>query len=558
MLQNLHVKNLALIQELDINFDSGLNILTGETGTGKSIILGSIGLALGGKYTKDMLREGADYGLVELSFSLDEPACLRKLESMDIFPENGEILLSRKLMEGRSVSRINGETVSISVLKDVASALLDIYGQHEYQTLLHRKNHLAILDAYGGEELFHLKEAVRKTYGAYQKLERELAESSMDEQSRRKELDFLEYEIQEIEKAHLQAGEDDLLEETYRRMSDSRRLSESISEAYHYTAEGEGSCASEALSRAMRALQDVANYEEQGAELYRQLDEIDCLLNDFNRELSEYRESFSFSEEEFQETEQRLDQINRLKAKYGNTVAEILDYAKEQEVKRDQLQNYQEHIGELRDRLKKAEQALEKSSKQLSSMREKKKKGLVEEIRTSLQDLNFLDVHFEMELSRKEHYNADGMDEAEFMISTNPGERLKPLGMIASGGELSRVMLAVKAVMADKEDTPTLIFDEIDSGISGITAAKVAKQMNRIGRNRQVLCITHLPQIAAMADQHYRIEKNVSDTRTVTEIQRLDEDGSIRELARLLGGDKLTESILESARELKELAGNEK
>ena len=558
MLQNLHVKNLALIRELDIAFDKGLNILTGETGAGKSIILGSVGLALGGKYTKDMMREGADYGLVELTFCPEEPECIRKLKEMDILLEDGCVLLSRKLTDGRSVSRINGETVSMGTLKDVASILLDIHGQHEHQTLLHRKNHLAILDAYGGKEIAGLKEQVKTAYQGYRELYEKLENASMDEKSRQKEMDFLAFEIDEIEKADLRLGEDEELEEQYRRMSDSRKLTESIAEAYHYTGGGDGADASDALSRAIRALQDVADYEERGAELCGQLEEIDGLLNDFNRELSEYGKSFEFSEEEFRETEDRLNEINRLKSKYGNSVSEILAYGENQSERLAELQNYQEYMEQLETKIRQAEAELKSLSEKLSAVREKKKEELVKKIYTGLLELNFLDVRFDMELTKKEHYSANGVDEAEFMISTNPGEKLKPLGQVASGGELSRIMLAIKAVMADREDTPTLIFDEIDTGISGITAAKVAKQMHIIGKNRQVICITHLPQIAAMADHHYLIEKSVADARTVTEIKRLDQEGSVRELARLLGGDNITDRILESAREMKNLAKCEK
>lgn len=558
MLQNLHVKNLALIQEMEVDFFPGLNILTGETGAGKSIVLGSVGLALGGRYSADMLRNGADYGLVELTFHLEDEGLIQKLKEMDIFPEDGQIILSRKLMEGRSVSRINGETVSMGVLKDVASMLIDIHGQNEHQTLLHRKNHLAILDLYAGEKILPLKKKVKAAFECYQDLKRKLQESSMDEESRKKESALLEFEVREIEKAELKSGEDEILEEQYRRMSDSRKVTECISEAYQYSGGGNGINASDALSRAIRALQEISEYDEQGSSLYDQLVEVDSLLNDFNRELADYGKSFEFSDEEFQETEQRLNEINRLKAKYGSSVKDILEYYEKQNEKLSMMQDYEGYIAVLKEKLQEAEKNLEACSAELSEFRKKCAKKLAKSIKQGLVDLNFLDVKFDMQFLEKQVYSANGYDEAEFVISTNPGERMKPLNQVASGGELSRIMLAVKAVMADKEDTPTLIFDEIDAGISGITAAKVAKQMNLIGKNRQVICITHLPQIAAMADTHYLIEKSVQNERTRTKIEKLDEEGSVRELARILGGDKITDSILNSAREMKELVKSEK
>lgn len=558
MLQNLHVKNLALIREIEVDFGPGLNILTGETGAGKSIILGSVGLALGGRYTADMLRDEANFGLVELTFTVNDERLVKRLEEIDIFPEEGQVVLSRKLMEGRSVSRINGETVSMGLLKDAASILIDIYGQHEHQTLLNRKNHLAILDLYAGDAILPLKEQVKSAYNTYSVCEKKLKEASLDEESRRKEVSFLEFEIHEIEQAELQDGEDELLEETYRRMSDSRKLTEGIAEAYQCTSDGEGINASDALSRAIRALQDVSDYDEKGSELYHQLVEVDSLLNDFNRELAEYGKSFEFSDEEFQQTEQRLNELNRLKAKYGNSVDEILEYYEAECEKLNVLQNYDNYIEELELQQKEAKEKLDLYSQKLGKFRRERALDLRDRIRQGLLDLNFLDVQFDIRFLEKKSYTANGLEEAEFYISTNPGEKMRPLNQVASGGELSRIMLAIKAVLADKEDTPTLIFDEIDTGISGITAAKVAKQMDIIGKMRQVICITHLPQIAAMADVHYLIEKSVDGSLTQTRIQKLEEQDSVRELARILGGDKITENILSSAQEMKELAKSDK
>lgn len=551
MLENLHVKNLALIDEIEVDFQPGLNILTGETGAGKSILLGSVNLALGGRYSADMLRTGAKFGVVELTFSVENEGIERRLAELDIYPEDGRIVLSRKLMEGRSASKINGETVSMATLKDVASMLIDIHGQHEHQALIHKKNHLVFLDLYAGESVGKLKSRTAEAYREYRRCKRKLEESRMDERERQKELSLAEFEVQEIEEAKLENGEDEELEQHYRRMLDGKKITEGITEAYQYTSENGAGNASDYLSRAIRALQEAADCDEQGAALYEQLTEIDSLLNDFNRELSDYAKSFEFSEEEFYETETRLNELNRLKSKYGNTVSEILAYCEEKKQRLKELEDYENYMLDLQGQSEKVEKNYRKLSEKLSKERQKAASDFVEEIRKGLSDLNFLDVQFEMRFTELESFTAGGTDEAEFYLSTNPGEALRPMGLAASGGELSRIMLVIKSVLADREETPTLIFDEIDTGISGITAGKVAEKMHRIGISRQVICITHLAQIAAMADSHYLIRKSAKQNSTHTDITRLDEETSVQELARLLGGAKITDSIVESAREMK-------
>ncbi len=551
MLENLHVKNLALIDEIEVDFQPGLNILTGETGAGKSILLGSVNLALGGRFHADMLRTGAKFGLVELTFTIDSPSLEEQLTAMDIFPEDGRIVLSRKLMPGRSVSKINGETVSMAALKDVASMLIDIHGQHEHQSLLHKKNHLAFLDLYAKDQVEKLKKDTAKAFRTYHGCRKKLDESGMDERERQKEISLAEFEVNEIEEAGLFEGEDEEVEALYRRMSAGKKVAQRIAEAYHYTSEDESGNASELLSRAIHALSDVESVDEQGAGLYGQLIEIDSLLNDFNRELSEYAKSLDFSEEEFYGTENRLNELNHLKTKYGNSAAQVLEYCEERKQRLKELEDYEQYMQELEEQLKASRQDYEKHALALRKARKKAAVSFVKEIKKGLSDMNFLDVRFEMRFLELPDYTSDGMDEAEFYISTNPGEDLRPMGNVASGGELSRIMLAIKTVLADREDTPTLIFDEIDTGISGITAGKVAEKMHIIGESRQVLCITHLAQIAAQADAHYLIQKRAKNNGAQTEIFGLEEEESVQELARLLGGAKVTASILESAREMK-------
>lgn len=553
MLQNLHVKNLALIEEIEVEFEKGLNILTGETGAGKSIILGSVNLALGGRYTKDMIRQGADYGLVELTFTLENERQIRKLKELDIFPEDGAVLLSRRLMEGRSVSRINGETVTMSLLKEVAAILIDIHGQHEHQSLLYKKNHLAIVDAFAGSDSSDRKKKVAEAYKSYRSCKKELEEAGMDESERAKELSFLQFEVNEIRDADLTEGEDEELETLYRRMVNGRRIADSAAEAYAYTSE-DSSSASENFSRAIRALSEIRDLDEDAAGLYDQLSELDSLLNDFNRELSEYSSSCEYSEEELYDTENRLNDINRLKVKYGNSIENILDYCAAQEEKIQKLEDYENYIENLQKQCEKAEKELLKYTKELTKVRKEQAAILETAILDGLKELNFADVKFAIQFAPLTSYTSDGMDDVEFMISLNPGQPVKPLADVASGGELSRIMLAIKTVMAERDDIETLIFDEIDVGISGRTAQKVSEKMAVIGRKHQVICITHLAQIAAMADCHYVIEKTVNEMDTTTSIHKLDEKESVDELARILGGARITDTVRQNAVEMKELA----
>lgn len=555
MLQNLHVKNLALIDEAEVDFTQGLNILTGETGAGKSIVLGSVSLALGGRYSADMLRKGASSGLVELTFLVKSPEVLRRLEEMDIFPEEGQIIISRRLTEGRSVSRINGETVTVGRLKEAASVLIDIHGQHEHQSLLYKKNHLVILDAFV-KQAQEMKAEVKTLYQEYRKLQKELAASDKDEAERMKEIAFLEFETGEIEDANLSEEEAQATEEMYRRMLAGKRIAENLEEAYAYTS-GDGQMnASEALGRAVRALSDAVQYDKKAEELYGQLLEVESLLSDFGRELREYTDSLAFLPEAFYEVETRLNEINHLKSKYGNTVEEILAYCAEKQERLHVLRNYDVYLEELRGKTRQAEQKLAEASEALSKVRKKAAKELKEKIKDGLQELNFLDVQFEIQFEETADYTADGKDDVEFMISMNPGEPVKPLSAVASGGELSRIMLAIKAVLADKDEIETLIFDEIDVGISGRTAQKVSEKMGIIGRKHQVICITHLAQIAAMADAHYLIEKHAENNVTKTDIFPLNEEESVQELARILGGAQITEAVIENAREMKMLASS--
>ena len=551
MLQNLHVKNLALIDETEVEFGPGLNILSGETGAGKSIIIGSINLALGEKVQKEMLRDNGESALVELIFFVEDADTIEAIRALDIEMEDDTVILSRKITGGRAIGRINGEAVSASKMKAVASLLIDIHGQHEHQSLLSKKKHLEILDTFAKEVLGDKKEKLAQCYQEYRKLKDELEHANLDGEERAREVSFLEYEVKEIEDAQLTVGEDEELEAVFRKYSNGKKIMDAVGAANAATSEDDES-ASERIGRALRELSSVSGYDERVKEMEEQLTEIDNLLSDFNHELASYLSDEEFDEETFYETEKRLDLINHLKSKYGNTIADILKYCEEKAERIAVLNDYDAYLAGLQKNVSEKEKQLEQLSKKISDIRKKESKKLTESIKNALLDLNFLDVQFTMEFAETD-YTANGIDDAQFLISTNPGEPVKPLGKVASGGELSRIMLAIKTVMAS-DKIGTLIFDEIDSGISGRTAQMVSEKMNVLGRSHQIICITHLPQIAAMADSHFLIEKSVENQATVSKIHKLTDEESVEELARMLGGVEITDTVLENAREMKQMA----
>lgn len=554
MLLNLHVKNLALIKEAEIDFKEGLNILTGETGAGKSLIISSVNMALGGKTPKDMVRKEEEAALVELLFSVDEEEKRNALAGLGISPEeDGSILMQRKIQNGRSTARINGETVTASILKKTAELLIDIHGQHENQSLLSKKNYLDLLDAYGEEELAAVLPALRECYEEYQRITGELEKNDMDENEKNREISLLEYEIREIGEAAPVPGEDEILERDYRRMANSRKIMEALGTVYRETGYDNG--AGEFTGRALRELNGVVSYDDALSGFSEQLADIDSLLNDFNRSISEYMTDSEFSEEEFHETEERLNTVNHLKGKYGNTIEKVIAYREESENKLNRLRDYDQFREEMRMALSKTEAELEKLCKKASKIRKKCAKEFSGLLRQSLLDLNFLDVKFEIDVKEEPlRYTRKGFDDVDFLISTNPEEKIKPLSQVASGGELSRIMLALKTVLARKDAVDTLIFDEIDAGISGRTAQKVAEKLSEVSKEHQVICITHLPQIAAQASHHFLIQKDFEQGATLTQVRELTEEESVEELARMLGGAKITDAVLRNAKEMKDLA----
>lgn len=558
MLERLHVKNLALMEDTEVEFAPGLNILTGETGAGKSLLIGSVNLALGGRFEKDALREGAQSALVEMVFSCEGEGVISKLTELELEPEDGAIIISRKIQPGKSVFKINGETVTARQVKELAEVLLDVHGQHEHQSLLHKKKHMEILDAYCGDACRKPADEVAKNYELCRRLRQELADEVMDEDAKQREQSLAEFELREIEEACLKEGEDEELERRYRLMSNSRKISQSLAESYRYSGTDGEEGAGTALSRALRALQTVTAYDERLGELESQLAEIDSLLADYNRDIAEYMNDSEFDDETFAEVERRLNTINHLKGKYGSSISDIIAYAESRKAVLDKLSDYDAYIQRIQKELSETEQKLAAACESLSKVRREYAAKLTESLIQALEQLNFAKVQFETSVCPGGQITPKGYDDIEFLISTNPGESLRPLSQVASGGELSRVMLAIKTVMAERDEIDTLIFDEIDAGISGRTAWKVAGQLNAVSSVHQVICITHLPQIAAMADAHFVIEKNSEKGRTVTDIRQLNGDGELAELARLLGSDSLTPAALSNARELKEQAVSQK
>ncbi len=548
MLLELQVKNLALIEQAQVEFGGGLNILTGETGAGKSIIIGSVNMALGGKASRDSIRQGADSAYIELLFSVDTPAQEEALKALDIQPgEDGTVIISRKITPSRSTAKINDETVTAARLKQVTSLLMDIHGQHEHQSLLNIHKHLEILDAYAKSQVSPVKEEIRREYHRYRQVKERLSSMEGGQEERLREADFCRFEIESIEQAALKEGEEEELTARYRKLSHAQKIMEGLSEAKEALDE-------EGIARAVRAVDQVFGFDKELKTIKDQIFDVEALVNELGHAITGYMEGCSYDEGEFRQIEGRLDVIHGFQAKYGSTIARILEVLEEKRKRLEELEHFEEIRAELEKELETSANLLEGFCTKLSQIRKKAGKELAERMKSSLIDLNFLDVTFVMEFRRLKGYTADGFDEAEFLISTNPGQPVKPLRAVASGGELSRIMLAIKTVLADTDEIPTLIFDEIDTGISGRTAQMVSEKLNEIAKSHQVICITHLPQIASMADSHFEIAKSVQRGKTVTNIRRLEKEESIHELARLLGGAQITDVVRQNAREMKELA----
>ena len=552
MLTGLHVKNMALIREADIELEPGLNILTGETGAGKSIMIGSVNTALGFGHFRDYIPEGADSALVELIFDDREGASRALMESFDLPWEDGQIVISRVFRSGRTISRVNGETVSMNTVRKLAAVLIDIHGQHQHQSLLHGDSHRVLLDRYAKAELGTLPAQCQEAYRRYAAAKTKLEQAVMDEGERAKQIDLLSYEVREITEASLQSGEDEALESRFARMRAGSQIREALGIARDCFDRDEG--ISDLIGRAVREVTGVTRYDDSLQELCDSLCQAEDLCRDISRTAGDLLDSFDFDEEQMEETARRLDLINHLKQKYGKSIEAVLAYLDDAQGRLDQLSDYGRYLDGLRKEEKACREKLEAIAAKITRIRQEAAGPLGTALERALCDLNFEGARLQVEVSAREQIGESGADNVTFMISTNEGSPLRPVWEVASGGELSRIMLAIKSVMAGQDHIGTLIFDEIDTGISGRTAQKVAEKMSVIAKHHQVICITHLAQIAAMADRHYEIAKTSEGGGVRTHIRRLDREESLEELARILGGISITEAVRENAREMKDLA----
>lgn len=551
MLLSLHIKNIALIDETEIEFDKGLNVLSGETGAGKSILIDSVNFALGARMPKDIARDESKPALCELVFSVDDDVTRKKLSELDIELEDETIILSRKIANGKSSIKCNGESITSAAAKAIASCLIDIHGQHEHQSLLNAENHRKILDEYCGDDFAKLKDEYKTVYTDYKKAVEEYEKAKESASGKDQDGDYCAFVVNEIENANLSIGEDEDLEQQYSKMNSSKKIAESIMAVKEYLEDEEAGAAVN-ISRATGYLKSALSLDDELSELYSQLMDIDSLLSDFSRGISDYEDSLVFSPEDYARCEERLNEINRLKVKYAPTIEGILAHQKQMQDKLDMISDYDSYLEKLNNRVDELYNKIVGLCKAMSDIRKEESLKLSEDIRQSLHGLNFLDAAFTINIeSSEEKITSNGYDTVEFLISTNPGEKLKPLTMVASGGELSRIMLSLKAVFAGKDEIGTLIFDEIDTGISGKTADLVAFKMDYIANMHQVICVTHLPQIASHAYAHFLIEKSVNEGRTVTSVSRLSEEESVLELARMLSGSEITEATIANAREMK-------
>ena len=554
MLEHLHIKNVALIRESEISFGEGLNILTGETGAGKSMVIDSLQFALGGRAGKDFLRHGEKMASVEALFAVESAALREKLEENGISAEeDGTVLIARTLNEGgKSLCRVNGSTVTVGMLKTIAEDLIDIYGQHEHQSLLNPSKHIRLLDRFCGGGFGTTMEQYQASFHAIKELEKQLDALLGDESQREQRIDILSFQKEEIEEADLRAGEEEELLEQKKRLGSMEKLMRLTGESLMLLYDGNDPMPSacDQLGDALSKLQEAAEYDGELTPFADALADAYAAVEDTARELKRAAEAQENDPEALEEIEERLQVIYKLKRKYGGTVEAALAFYDKVREELEFLSNSTEKVAELTAAKAKEEKKLAALAEELTARRKATAKQVAEQIEAALQDMEMKGATFRIRVEEKASWGADGKDKVEFLISANAGEGLKPLAKIASGGEMSRVMLALKTVLVDADEIGTFIFDEIDTGVSGRTAQKVGEKMRFLGGKRQILCITHLPQIAAMADSHFLIEKSSQDGETVTEVTSLEGETSVREVARLMGGSDVTETTLAAAREL--------
>ncbi len=551
MLSLLHIENIAIIESVDIQFGGGFNVLTGETGAGKSIVIDAIGAVLGERTSRELVRTGAKSALVTAVFT-DLPR-LAWLEDNGLGPQEEELLLQREIRgDGKNLCRVNGRPVTVAQLRELGRQLLNIHGQHDGQQLLDPECHLGYLDSFG--KTAPLLERYRAAYRSMAELRRRISELEMDEAERSRRVDTLEYQIKELERAELRPGEDEELDARKTLLRSSGKLMEAIQEAQFALSGGEdsqGAC--DLISEAEGAVRSVARLSPQMEELGEKLSNLRYAADDAAETVRDFADAFDFSPEELDQLESRLDVIYRLKKKYGPTVADMLDYLERCKAELEQIQDADDTIQRLEKELEKAKKEAIKRGEGLSKARKKAAEQLQKRVQEELRQLDMPKVQFITEFvpsPGQDGMDDTGMDQVQFLMSANLGEALKPIQKVASGGELARIMLALKNVLAEDDGIGSLVFDEVDTGVSGRAAQKVAEKMADVARRKQVLCVTHLPQIAAMADVHFMVEKGEEKGRTYTRVAWLERQDRVEELARLIGGATVTDVLRGSAAEL--------
>ena len=553
MLESLSVRNFALIKEAHIDFKNNLNVLTGETGSGKSILIGSINLALGMRASKDYMRDENEDTTVSIAFSVDDKELIKEIKDMDIpIDDDGKVIIYRKITKDKNIAKINDESSTLNKIKELTNKLIDIYGQHDGESLRKNAKHIEFLDDFIGKESFEKKVVVSKLYTELKEKKEKLDGFNLDERMRLREIDILKYEVDELEKANLKEGEEEELADKFKIISNSKNIIESLTTAFNALQELN-------ISAAVKEVKSAVKYDESLNDIYSSLMDCDSIISDSIKELDKKIGQYDIDEKEFSMMENRLDLIRGILSKYDNSVSKALSELEIKKKRLIELYDYDNEKKKAEEDVKISEAKLEKAATELSDLRKKYSKDFISKIVEELKDLGFLDVQFDISIEKKPEINRDGFDEVTFMISLNTGEKMRALSDVASGGELSRIMLSIKTILSESYGTETLIFDEIDAGISGITASKVASKLNRIAKNHQVILITHLPQIAAMADNHFVIKKEVSGDRTITTIDQLDSKGMIDEIGRLISSSgELTKNVLANAEELKAAALKEK
>ena len=538
MITTLHIKNIGIIDEININLNEGFNVLTGETGAGKTLIIGSLQILSGGRFSKEMIRKGENNSFVEMSLYLPGKGY-----------EDDTVIVSRELtISGKNTCKINGRLVTVSELKRFMASVIDIHGQNDNQSLLNVNTHIELLDDYAGEELLEIKEKYKVLYNEYLRLKSELNKNYGDDKEKQRKLDLLNYQVNEIEVANLKAGEEDELESKRKLMMSAEKISKNLLEAEELI----GNCIIDEMNTAIRAMEKIEDFNPEYKTIVTRLKDAYYEIQDVSYDISSFNEDMSFDESEQDKVEERLDLINSLKRKYGNTVEEILNYKEEVNKEIYEIENLEGYINELKVKLKNVEKEMLELSIKMNQIRNKYGDILSSLINSELKELEMKNAKLgiKIDFSKESNFNINGLDKVEFVISTNVGEEAKSLIKIASGGEMSRIMLAIKSVLAEIDKIPVIIFDEIDTGISGVAANATGEKMKKIAATHQVICVTHLATIAAKGEYNYFVCKEVENEKTRTKITQLDEEGILKEIARISSGT-VTDISINHAKELR-------